>query len=206
MTRYETVFIMNPDLSEEQHKPLFDKLTGLVADGQGLFVNLDNWGRKKLAYEVKKQTRGHYVLLDFCGDGTLVKEIERNLRLDDRVLKYMSVVKEKPVDPDIVRAEIEAAEEAKAAKEEEAQRAAEATAEKEEAARAAEEQEAQLAAEAVTEEEPEVESEATPAPDAPSESAEPAEVGESESTEEAKAPESETEVSETGEETDAKAD
>jgi small subunit ribosomal protein S6 len=111
MRRYETVFIMNPELSEDQHQLLFDKLNGLVREDQGTLVKLDEWGHKRLAYEIKKQTRGYYVLMDFCGDGALVQEIERNLRLDDRVLKYMTVLKDEAVDLDAVKAEIEAAKE-----------------------------------------------------------------------------------------------
>lgn len=111
MRRYETVFIVNPDLSEEQNQPLFEKLNGLVDAGQGLSVKMDEWGHKRLAYEVKKHTRGYYVLMDYCGTGALVKEIERNLRLDDRVLKYMTVLKDQDIDLDALKAEIEAAKE-----------------------------------------------------------------------------------------------
>jgi len=223
MTRYETIFIVNPDLSEEQHKPLFDKLTGLVPDGQGLFVNLDEWGHKRLAYEVKKHTRGYYVLMDFCGDGALVKEIERNLRLDDRVIKYMTVLKDKFVDPDVLTAEIEAARADKAAKAAEAVKQQEA-AKEQEAAEAAKEQEAaeaakqQEAAEAAKQQETEPEpaeevtsegeekggSEETPTQDTASEPGEPEKAGESELAEEAEAPEDKTDVSETGEETHGK--
>ncbi len=109
MRRYETVFIVNPELSEDQHQLLFDKLNGLVPEDQGMLVKLDEWGNKRLAYEIKKHTRGYYVLMDFCGDGALVKEIERNLRLDDRVLKYMTVLKDETVDLEAVKAEMEAA-------------------------------------------------------------------------------------------------
>jgi len=106
MRRYETVFIANPSLSQEERQPLFDKLTQLISDGQGLLVKFDEWGVKSLAYEVKKHTRGYYVLTDFCGDGPLVKELERNLGLDDRFLKYMTVCTAKEVDADQVQAEI----------------------------------------------------------------------------------------------------
>jgi small subunit ribosomal protein S6 len=109
MRRYETVFIVNPELSEDQHQLLFDKLNGLVPEDQGMLVKLDEWGNKRLAYEIKRHTRGYYVLMDFCGDGALVKEIERNLRLDDRVLKYMTVLKDETVDLEAVKAEMEAA-------------------------------------------------------------------------------------------------
>jgi small subunit ribosomal protein S6 len=111
MRSYETVSIVNPELSEEQRQPLFDKLKGLVSEDQGMLVKFDEWGHKRLAYEIKKHTRGYYVLMEFCGDGALVKEIERNMRLDDRVLKYMTVLKDKAVDVEAVKAEIEAAKE-----------------------------------------------------------------------------------------------
>ncbi len=111
MRRYETVFVVNPELSEEQRQPLFDKLKGLLSEDQGMIVEFDEWGHKRLAYEIKKHTRGYYVLMDFCGDGVLVKEIERNMRLDDRVLKYMTVLKDKTVDVEAIKAEIEAAKE-----------------------------------------------------------------------------------------------
>ena len=111
MRRYETVFIVNPELAEDQHQLLFDKLNGLVPQDQGMLVKLDEWGHKRLAYEIKKHTRGYYVLMDFCGGGALVKEIERNLRLDDRVLKYMTVLKDDAVELEAVKAEMEAAKE-----------------------------------------------------------------------------------------------
>jgi len=57
MRRYETVFIVNPELSEDQHQLLFDKLNGLVPEDQGMLVKLDEWGNKRLAYEIKKHTR-----------------------------------------------------------------------------------------------------------------------------------------------------
>jgi small subunit ribosomal protein S6 len=111
MRRYETVFIANSELADEERQLLLDKLQGLVpeAEDQAMLVKLDEWGNKRLAYAVKKQTRGYYVLMDYCGDGTLVKEIERNMRLDDRILKYMTVLKNTTVDLEAIKAEIEAA-------------------------------------------------------------------------------------------------
>ncbi|OEU79698.1 MAG: 30S ribosomal protein S6 [Desulfobacterales bacterium C00003060] len=119
MRRYETLYILHPELSEEQRQPLFDKLTGLMSADHGMLVKLDEWGNRKLAYEIKKQTRGYYVLMEFCGDGPLVKEIERNMRLDDRILKYLTVLTDKAVDAEAAKAEIETAKaETQAAKEE----------------------------------------------------------------------------------------
>ena len=115
MRRYETIFIIDNDLSEEGRSPIFEKLKDLIQQHDGLQVMLDEWGTKRLAYEIKKKARGYYVCLDYCGSGPLVNEIERFFRIDDRVLKYMTVVLDKDVDIENVKEEIAKAEEAKAA-------------------------------------------------------------------------------------------
>ena len=80
MRRYETILLAQPSLSEEERQPLLEKLTTLISDGDGLLVKIDEWGQRRLAYEIKKQTRAYYSLIDFCGDGALVKELERIIR------------------------------------------------------------------------------------------------------------------------------
>jgi len=115
MRRYETIFIIDSDLSEEERSPILEKLEDLIQQYNGLQVMADEWGTKKLAYEIKKKARGYYVCLDYCGSGPLVDEIERFFRIDDRVLKYMTVVLDKDVDIENVKEEIAKAEEAKAA-------------------------------------------------------------------------------------------
>jgi small subunit ribosomal protein S6 len=72
---------------------------------------------KKLAYEIKNKSRGYYVRLDYCGDGGLVSEMERSFRIDDRVIKFMTIVLDKDADPEKVRQEIAKEAEAKAARE-----------------------------------------------------------------------------------------
>ena len=79
MRRYETIFILDPDVSEEQRGSVFGRLSDLMGQKDGLQVALDEWGAKKLAYEIKKKHRGYYVCLDYCGKGGLVDEIERFL-------------------------------------------------------------------------------------------------------------------------------
>jgi len=91
MRRYETLFIVTPDTSEEDLKSVATKFQGVVSDMSGLLVAYREQGRKKLAYDVKKQDKGYYVLMDFVGSADLVAEIERNMRLDDRILKYLTV-------------------------------------------------------------------------------------------------------------------
>jgi len=106
MRRYETIFIIDPDLSEEGRAPLIERLKDLFVQHNGLVVVVDEWGDRKLAYEIKKKSRGYYVRLDYCGSGTLVNEIERFFRIDDRILKYMTVLLEKDVDIESVKQEI----------------------------------------------------------------------------------------------------
>ena len=112
MRRYETIFIIDPDLSADDRDPLLVRTKDLIPQQGGLLVKVDEWGSQKLAYEIKKKARGYYVLLDYCGTSALVNEIERLFRIDDRILKYMTVLLEKDVDLEKIKEDI-AREEAK---------------------------------------------------------------------------------------------
>jgi small subunit ribosomal protein S6 len=81
----------------------------------GFLVFVDDWGERKLAYEIKKKERGYYVRFDYCGMAPLVNEIERFFRIDDRALKYMTVLLDKDADLEKVREEKAAVESRKAA-------------------------------------------------------------------------------------------
>ena len=98
MRRYETIVIVDPDLGEEQRGPVFDKIRELIPQKGGLLVEIDEWGGRKLAYEIKKKQRGYYARLDFCGGGELVSEMERQFRIDDRVMKYMTILLDEDAD------------------------------------------------------------------------------------------------------------
>ena len=91
MRMYETIFIAHPDLVEEEVKALIEKMKGIIENLNGQLIKVEEWGRRKLAYKLKKLTRGYYVLIRFLGNGEVLAEIERNLRLSDGVLKYQSV-------------------------------------------------------------------------------------------------------------------
>lgn len=112
MRRYETIIIIDPDLSEEQRAPLFERCDNLIPQYGGLLVMHDDWGQKKLAYDIKKKARGYYTRLDYCGTGDLVDELERFFRIDDRVLKFMTVLLEKQVDIEHIKEEMALAEKA----------------------------------------------------------------------------------------------
>ncbi len=117
MRRYETFFIADPDISEEERGQLFEKTKDLISQQEGFLVMFDDWGIKKLAYEMKKKNRGHYIRLDYGGDGTLVAEMERSFRIDDRVMKFMTILLEESVNLDDLKEEHARASEEKTAQE-----------------------------------------------------------------------------------------
>jgi len=92
MRKYETIIISNPDLKDQTRTDLFDRVKNIISKENGILLDLDEWGNKKLAYEIKKKLRGFYVCFTYGGTGDLVKELERNLRLSDDVLKFMTLL------------------------------------------------------------------------------------------------------------------
>lgn len=107
MRRYETIFIVDPDLSEDGRKQRLEKNKDLIKQMKGVLIEVDDWGNKRLAYEIKKKVRGHYIRLDYCGDGKLVDEMERLCRIDDKYLKFMTIVLDEKADPESILAEKE---------------------------------------------------------------------------------------------------
>ena len=92
MRKYETVFIADPDLQDQTRTNLFEKVRNIIAKEGGILTNFEEWGNKKLAYEIKKKLRGNYVCVTYGGTGELIKELERNFRLSDDVLKFMTIL------------------------------------------------------------------------------------------------------------------
>jgi small subunit ribosomal protein S6 len=117
--RYETIFILRSDLGETQVKDSIRRFEGLIAAGGGEMLETDEWGFRELAYRIHNEHRGYYIRLDYAASGPVMNEVERNLKLSDSVLRYLSVLLDAEVDTAKVRAEIEArlrhAAEAKAA-------------------------------------------------------------------------------------------
>jgi small subunit ribosomal protein S6 len=99
MRKYECFFIIDADLPDDAIAVVDDKVKAIVDGNGGTVLDYVPWGKKKLAYPVKKRTRGHYVLMEFAGESGLVAELERNMRLDERVLKFITVLLEDRYDP-----------------------------------------------------------------------------------------------------------
>ena len=91
MRIYEELFIVRPDLPEEETDQLIERLTTLIAGQGGNVDKVDKWGVRKLAYRVQKRTEGFYVLLQFTAKPETVKELERQLRVQDQVMKFITV-------------------------------------------------------------------------------------------------------------------
>ena len=105
MRRYETFLIVDSDLSQDQREQVIQRVEDLITQMDGFLVLKDDWGERKLAYNIKKRSRGYYVRFDYCGLSPLVNEIERFFRIDDRALKYMTVLLDKAVDLDKIKEE-----------------------------------------------------------------------------------------------------
>ena len=133
MRRYETFVIIDPELSGDQRSPLIGRTEELITQMDGFLIKTDDWGEKKLAYDIKKKGRGYYVRFDYCGLAPLVNEIERFFRIDDRALKYMTVLLNRDIDLEKIKEE-KAAREAAAAESATAETAAAETAAAETAA------------------------------------------------------------------------
>jgi small subunit ribosomal protein S6 len=100
MRKYETFLIIDPDLTEEALTLASEKIKGIVNANGGAVLTYVPWGKKKLAYPVKKRTQGLYILMEYGGGPELVAELERNMRLDERVLKFITVKLEDRFDPE----------------------------------------------------------------------------------------------------------
>jgi small subunit ribosomal protein S6 len=107
MRRYETIIIIDPDVREDTRSEFIERVNEIITQHGGFLIELDDWGQRRMAYEIKKKLRGHYTRIDYCGDGTLVDEIERTFRIDDRVIKYMTVLLDKEADVDAIKETIE---------------------------------------------------------------------------------------------------
>ncbi|MBI1363035.1 MAG: 30S ribosomal protein S6 [Proteobacteria bacterium] len=98
MAFYEIVFIVRPDVSNQQAEQLAEKFGTAVAENGGKLIKSEYWGLRTLAYRVKKHRKGHYVMLGTSGEGEMVAEIERQLGLSDDVIRYLTIKVEEVTD------------------------------------------------------------------------------------------------------------
>ena len=91
MPLYETVIIARQDISSQQVETLTEAASAFISDGGGKVAKVEQWGLRNLAYKIKKNRKGHYVLLNIDAPADAMKEMERNLRLNEDVLRHMTI-------------------------------------------------------------------------------------------------------------------
>ena len=89
---YELMYVVRPDLDEDGLRTAQEAVQGLVEGQGGEVVNTTPWGKRRLAYEIAGLRDGHYVIVEFRGDGSKVKELERALRINDQVIRHMITI------------------------------------------------------------------------------------------------------------------
>ena len=106
MKRYEVITIVKTDLTEEEITAIIDRSSNIITERKGVIAKAEKWGKRRLAYEINKQKDGFYFFIDYAGDGSIVAEMERSFKIDDRILKFMTVAKEGAVTREGMDAEV----------------------------------------------------------------------------------------------------
>lgn len=94
MRTYETIFIVHPEVAGDDLVAIIDKYRQILTDQGAEVLKADNWGTRTLAYPVKKQNRGSYIYVVFDGEPSLIAEFERRMRIDEKVIKFQTVLLE----------------------------------------------------------------------------------------------------------------
>ena len=89
MRKYEIIFIAHPDLDEENLNNVVEKVKGWIADDKGEVVSVDNWGKKRMAYRIRKQRDGQYILITANMDPAAVKNLSQNMRFVESIMRSM---------------------------------------------------------------------------------------------------------------------
>jgi small subunit ribosomal protein S6 len=142
LRRYETIFITLADMPAEETEALIERYKSIVTSLEGSMIKIEKWGKRKLAYPIEKRKEGFYVLFDFGGESKIVSEIERNFKIDDKIVRFQTVkiadsISQEEIEKELAESKKKAEEEARRREEAEARRKEEAEARKREAAAAA---------------------------------------------------------------------
>jgi small subunit ribosomal protein S6 len=90
-SRYEIGFIITPDANEEEVKKIVESVSGTIKKAKGVIQNIDEWGRKKMAYPIKKNLEGYYVFIQTEVDGAIIADLERRLKQMEKVLRFITL-------------------------------------------------------------------------------------------------------------------
>ncbi len=98
MPFYETVFIARQELNTQQVEELTKQYSKIITDAKGKILKTENWGLRTLAYRINKNRKGHYVLIESDVESAAILEVERNMRLSEDILRYLTTRLEKPTE------------------------------------------------------------------------------------------------------------
>jgi small subunit ribosomal protein S6 len=90
-SRYEIGFIITPEVNEEEVKKIIESITGTITKAKGVIENLDEWGRKKMAFPIQKNLEGYYVFIQTEVDGSVIATLERRLKQMEKVLRFITL-------------------------------------------------------------------------------------------------------------------
>ncbi len=88
---YEIIFVVRPDVADDDLVTIRNRASTIIEDRTGTILKNEDWGKRKLAYEIQKCNKGHFFLFNFLGGPEMVAELERTLRIDDQILRFLSV-------------------------------------------------------------------------------------------------------------------
>jgi small subunit ribosomal protein S6 len=105
VNKYETTFILEPGLDEAKVNEEIERVTGWIKDLGGEVIEVQRWGKRRLAYEINRRRDGNYTLFLYQGPGNVVKEIERRLKLNEQVMRVLTVLH---VPPELTQPQVDA--------------------------------------------------------------------------------------------------
>ena len=113
LRKYELTLVLDAQLEQDKMDEIAQYVEKFIKDSKGKITKVDHWGKRRLAYEIRRKQYGHYVYILFESDGSELKEIERNLTLNESVLRFLTVKLDKPavkfVEQELQKEESEAA-------------------------------------------------------------------------------------------------
>ena len=98
LNEYKTIYVARPDLTEDVMTRITTRFEGVVTDNGGSMLVSEDWGKRKLAYNIARHQRGHFIYLNYVGPGAIVAEMERTLGLEDDLLRFLTVQLDRDVD------------------------------------------------------------------------------------------------------------
>ena len=91
MRHYETIYILNPNLSDEDYHEIINKFNKLIENNRGVIIKTQEWGKQRLAYAINKFNNGFYILVSFCANSDVTSELEKNFKIEENILKYQTI-------------------------------------------------------------------------------------------------------------------